>query len=453
MLRKIFGFRIPFVAVFFLLAIAIGASLFFANAFRTNVVRYDVFLAGNTTTTPQPFGYGSWPALANADFFRQVKKQFIAERATFIEADLSAMRLRVYKKGETEIDAPILSKGREGSWWETPAGLYKIETKTKNHFSSFGRVYQPWSMAFQGNFFIHGWPYYPDGTPVKSTYSGGCVRLSTEDAKKVFETAAVGTPVLVYAEDFTTDDFRHELKIPPIGAKSFLVADLRSNYVFAERAASETRPIASLTKLMTALVAIEYMNIERELIVPPGALVSTTRPRLRAGQRFTVYDLLYPLLLESSNEAAEALAAVLGRERFIGLMNEKARSLGMVRTRFTDPSGKDPKNVSSVEDLFLLAKYLYHNRSFILRLTTGKLDGGLYGPPKFRDLKNYNVFETHPDFVGGKIGKTDEAAETILSIFRVPFNRSERPVVIIVLGSDQNGEDANTLLSWLTSRY
>ncbi|PIP46640.1 MAG: hypothetical protein COX15_00070, partial [Candidatus Colwellbacteria bacterium CG23_combo_of_CG06-09_8_20_14_all_42_19] len=83
-----------------------------------------------------------------------------------------------YEKGVFVNEFAILSKGKEGSWWETPAGLYKVQSKEKEHFSSFGRVYQPWSMAFQGNFFIHGWPYYPGGRAVESTYSGGCIRLA-----------------------------------------------------------------------------------------------------------------------------------------------------------------------------------------------------------------------------------------------------------------------------------
>src|SRR5882724_9446532 len=116
----------------------------------------------------------------------RVKDDFISQKESFIEADLTAMQLSVYENGAVVKQVPILTKGRPGSWWETPAGLYQVQNKETNHFSSFGHVYMPWSMDFQGNFFIHGWPYEPDGTPVSSAYSGGCIRLATDDAEKLY---------------------------------------------------------------------------------------------------------------------------------------------------------------------------------------------------------------------------------------------------------------------------
>ena len=112
------------------------------------------------------FSYGAQSALSNPDFFNKVKTQLIDEKVTFVEVDLSQMITRVYKEGVVTVDVPVKTKGREGSWWETPAGLYRIQTKEKSHYSSMGHVSQPWSMQFQGNFFIHGWPKYDNGTPV-----------------------------------------------------------------------------------------------------------------------------------------------------------------------------------------------------------------------------------------------------------------------------------------------
>src|SRR5579862_5292212 len=97
--------------------------------------------------------------------------------ATFIEANLSTMQLTYYVNGSVAEQFKILAKGRPGSWWETPAGLYKVQEKIPSDFSGFAHVYSPWALDFQGNFLIHGWPYYPGGTPVGSTYSGGCIRL------------------------------------------------------------------------------------------------------------------------------------------------------------------------------------------------------------------------------------------------------------------------------------
>src|SRR3989344_3348659 len=89
---------------------------------------------------------------------------------------------------------------------QTPNGVYKIRSREENHFSSIGEVWMPWSMHFYGNYFIHGWPYYPSGAPVADTYSGGCIRLSTSDAKELFGEVKNGMPVLAYAGHATQAD-------------------------------------------------------------------------------------------------------------------------------------------------------------------------------------------------------------------------------------------------------
>ncbi|MEK7212500.1 MAG: L,D-transpeptidase family protein, partial [Patescibacteria group bacterium] len=348
---------------------------------------------------------------------------------------------------------PIVSKGREGSWWETPAGLYQIQGKERNHYSSFAGVYLPWSMPFQGNFFIHGWPYYPDGTPVSSTYSGGCIRLRTEDAEAVYKLVKVGEPVLVFEKDFEKDDFSYSLPPPNVGAESFLIADLNNNFVVAEKWPDAVLPIASITKLLTATTALEYMNIEGLLPVGPESIVPTSVPRLKAGQSLALYDLLMPLLMESSNEAAEVMANFMGRERFVELVNEKAKAFGMENTVLADASGRANENVASAQDLFRLAKHLYFNRRFVLNITAGKLDGKVYGESVFRNLKNLNLLAEDPDFVGGKIGKSGAAGEAMLSVFELSLRGEKRPVAIIVLRSPDVYGDVSEILNWLRANF
>lgn len=400
------------------------------------------------------FQYGPQPALAKADYFNEVKGKLIDSRTDFVEADLSSMNLTVYQSGKVVKQTKILTKGREGSWWETPAGIYKIESKEPNHFSSFGHVYQPWSMAFQGNFFIHGWPYYPGGKAVASAYSGGCIRLSTEDAKAVFELVKVGTPVIVFEKDFESDNFVYKIDPPDVSARQYLAADLQNNFVFLEKDPQAVAPIASIAKLFTALVAAEYINLDKEVTINKNMIVATSKPRLYEGETLSAIDLLYPLLEESSNEAAVALASLIGRERFIGLMNKKVGALGMNDTRLTDPAGSDSGNVSNAEDLFNLAKYLYNNRSFILKISANKVGDNAYGAPPFQDLENFNLFSANPEFIGGKIGKSSAAKETMLAIFEVEIKGQKRPIAIIVLGSDDRvGEDVSKILAWIEEEY
>jgi hypothetical protein len=452
MVKKIFNTSIPAWFVIALLCV-LGLMVFVSiKYFKEEVYSYRVSIDGSDFKWGD-FEYGSWPALQNAEFFKTVKDTFIKEKADFVLSDLSKMTLGVYAKGELVEEVPILTKGRDGSWWETPAGLYKVEGKEKNHFSSFGRVNMPWSMPFQGNFFIHGWPYYPDGTPVDSRYSGGCIRVSTEDAKKVYDLVKVGTPILVFEKDFNQDDFTYAVRPPAVTAESYLAADLKSNFVFTEKDSKVVRPIASVTKLITALVATEYINMESTLSVAQSSLVPTSKPRLKVGEKVSVFNLLHLLLLESSNEAANVLAKYLGPVRFVDLMNQKAKSLGMTQAAFVDPAGSEAENVASAEDLFNLSKSLYNNRSFLLKMTAGDLNYSVYGSPAYSDLDNFNVFEDDPSFVGGKVGETIAAKQTILSIFELNINGEKRPIVIIALGSTDRAGDAKRILDYVKGSY
>jgi len=452
MFNKLFKTEIPSWMVVLIVLMMAGGLIIGLRVFGD--VRYDYrLIIPGYDGKSLSLNYGSWPALENSDFFEDVKEKFIDDKVSFVESNLSKMILRIYKEGIVVKEAPILSRGKDGSWWETPAGLYKIEGKEENHFSSFGQVYMPWSMPFQGNFFIHGWPYYPDGRPVESTYSGGCIRLSDSDAEEVFNLVDVGMPVLVFDQDFSSDNFTYPTTKPEVSAESFLAADLKNNFVLLEKNIGEVKSIASLTKLVSALVATEYINIEQEISITSNTIIETSRPRLVAGQRISVLDLLQLLLVESSNEAAEALVQYMPPDRFVELMNKKAKSVGMKSSNFVDASGVSGDDKATAEDLFGLAKYLYHNRSFILKMSAGDINRSVYGQPVFSDLDNFNGFDDDPDFVGGKVGKSSSAHETSLSVFEININGEKRPVAIIVLDSENSLADSSVIINYLRSNY
>ncbi len=434
-----------------LVATVLGSYFFF---FRDTTLNYNI----NLPAVPEPnqvaFTYGEQPALSDPDFFGKVKQQFIDDEADFIEADLSAMTIRVYKDGEMSLEVPINSKGREGSWWETPAGLYKISTKEDRHFSGMGHVWMPWSMKFQGNFYIHGRTYYPDGTLTAKEFTGGCIRLSTEDAEKVYRAIEVGTPLLVFEHSFSPDTFTYQSEAGPVlSAPSYLSADLLNNHVFASKESTKELPIASITKLMTALIATEYINLDNMATVPKEALVYTSKSRLKAGSQYSIYQLLFPLLMESSNEAAETIARYYGRANFIQHMNEKAASIGMTHTHFADASGALAENTSTAEDLFMLSKYIYNNRSFIFDITSGKVKSSAYGTNGFTDLDNFNDFINNEFFFGGKNGKTTAASETNLSVFELPVGNTKRPIVSIVIGAQNAAKDSQILLEYTLNHF
>ncbi len=474
-MKDLFRKEVPlWLAVLCVGVILLGAGVAFAK-FRQVIYSNSFNLSSGDGSIP--YTYGSWPALADDNFYRKVLGEMVAQKATFINADLTSMKLHYYVNGTETLVVPILAKGRPGSWWETPVGLYKVQAKNPSDFSHFAHVYSPWALAFQGNFLIHGWPYYPDGTPVGSTYSGGCIRLSTADAKTLYDMVSAGTPVLVSSDDFTADSFHEQQQSPGVNAESYLAADLKSNYVFAEKNPDEQLPIASLTKLVTALVAVEYVDIEKTITVTPDMIVPTSIPRLKVGETYSLYDLLQPLLKESSNEAAVAISNFLGPKYFVSLMNQQAAAIGMKSTRFADASGADWNDVSTAHDLYVLSQYLYNNRSFILKMTTNRRDTSVYGPSAFDVLQNLNVFADDPSFVGGKVGVNGAASDTIVSIFKEPFLMTapsvtsstatwavasdttpaattvQRPVMLVILGSTDYANDAKALLSWVKQIY
>ncbi len=452
-LKRLFHSEAP-VEITLILLIAFTVAISgFSYAYSNKTLNYTINLPENPPEQRVEFSYGAQESLSDPDFFGKIKKQFIDDKADFVEADLSEMKIRVYQKGRVYLEVPIVTKGRPGSWWETPAGLYKINKKEKEHFSGIGHVWMPWSMNFQGNFYIHGRTYYPDGTLTSAQFTGGCIRLNTEDAKKVYETVSVGTPVLVFEHSFSPDDFKYTVTVPSLAASIYLSADMRNNHIFAGKNSTERVSIASLTKLMTALITTEYINLDNTATVPEEAIVFTSKARLKPGMKFTIYQLLFPLLMESSNEAAETIARYYGREAFIRHMNEKAAAIGMSHSSFADPSGVSKDNISTAEDLFMLAKYIYNNRSFIFDITSGKVKDSAYGTSGFSDLVNLNDFIDNEYFFGGKNGKTTIAGESNLSVFEIPTGQVKRPIVTIVLKSPNEKSDAEKLIEFTLNHF
>jgi D-alanyl-D-alanine endopeptidase (penicillin-binding protein 7) len=371
----------------------------------------------------------------------------------FIAVDLVGMKLSLYQDGAEIAEYPILTKGKPGTPYETPSGIYSILSKEKNHVNGWEKVSMPYSMEFYGNYFIHGWPTYANGTPVASTYSGGCIRLSTEDAAKVFEFADKGTNIFVYdtgSAQATTPAFLGSNPIPVISADSYLVADIDTGDVYAERGGQLQKPIASVTKLMTALTANETIMFDRPITVSRGKLSDVENTADTLPETFVVGDLLYPLLMESNNHIADTLAQHYGTSAFVNWMNGQAKAIGMASTTFADASGASAENISTREDLYRLAVYLANKKSFIWNITRTPQktivarDGSRYA------FTNFNIFSNEPTFTGGKVGHTTPAQDTMVSVFSIPMNDQTRRIAVIVLHSDDYAADTQKLTEWFS---
>lgn len=156
------------------------------------VVQEEVVLA-----TMTPTGLKMTPVSIPASLPTPTDPGPLPHEDAYIYIERDSMTISLYRDGDIYEKYPVASIRRIGSKYDTPTGLFTILTKEPNHFSSIGHVWMPYSMQFDGDFFIHGWPYYPDGTWVSPGYSGGCVRLLNVVAEAVYDFAYVGMPVLI----------------------------------------------------------------------------------------------------------------------------------------------------------------------------------------------------------------------------------------------------------------
>jgi D-alanyl-D-alanine carboxypeptidase len=166
-----------------------------------------------------------------------------------------------------------------------------------------------------------------------------------------------------------------------------------------------------------------------------------------------MYSLLQVLLLESSNEAAEVIAGEVGRTEFIEAMNAKAIQLGMLDSTFTDPSGLDDGNVSTLADLYTLTKYIQENKRFIFEITANEIVPSAYIGDEFAGLVNFNEVEDMDSFVGGKIGETLTAGKTSISLHRVRFKDQDRILAVILLGAENRTQEIQSLIQYVKARF
>ncbi len=240
----------------------------------------------------------------------------------------------------------------------------------------------------------------------------------------------------------------NEASFPKLSSRSYLAADLETGEIIFEQNENLIAPIASVTKLMTAVIAEENIDMQKIAIVSRDSYNTYgAQGKLLLGEKIKVYDLMYPLLMESSNDAAEVLADTYekGNSAFMALMNKKAVELGMNDTYYEDPSGLNPKNVSSIHDLLKLGRYVFQKYPNLYSMTRVR---------QYSILKhtwfNQNRFLNYDTFLGGKNGYIDEAKKTTVSIFDVTMARGgKRPVVIVLLKSDDREGDAVKIINFL----
>lgn len=354
-----------------------------------------------------------------------------------IIADLNVMKIYLYTGETLEKEIDIKSRGRSTTFWETPPGAYKIESKEENHFSSIGHVWMPYSMQFFGNYFIHGWPYYEDGTPVGEGYSGGCIRLTTEDAKVVYEFANKKTPLYVFGVQQTaTSEIvpveYAESRTPTITATSFNVVDLDSGKIISNKNENELIAIGQLTHFMTAVISLELLN--QYSIVTISNIDATST--LTAGTGIEALNLLYPLIFSHDIRAADTIVHRTAPSWFVKNMNMKAKAIGLENTTFNDALGIE-KNTSTPKDLVMFMNYLYKHKSYLTTLSTASQRETEYGT-----WTNENPLVGKEYFKGGLVSKNDDATESTMLILK----KSGKTYAVVLINSKDIQQDLQEIL-------
>lgn len=292
-----------------------------------------------------------------------------------------------------------------------------------------------------------------------STFWGPQVDLSigaSEDSKEIEE--GLGSDEGVNIKENVSYYFAEDAPEAKATSEAYIVADADTGKIILEKNADVRLPIASVSKIMTAMVAKDNIPVRTMATVSESSYDTYgSEGGLGAGEKILVGDLFYPLLLESSNDAAEVMAEVFGHESFMALLNQKALALGMENTFFEDPSGLSPNNVSTASDLLRLGlhfKLYYPELLNVTRVKEYEIVGHAW--------ENKNKFLTYPNFLGGKNGFIAESKQTSVSFFSVYFRSDKeelaaklRNVVVIVLKSKDRDVDTAELLTHITkyARY
>ncbi len=247
---------------------------------------------------------------------------------------------------------------------------------------------------------------------------------------------------------------------PPINARAYILVNPATGEVLAQKNAGLRLPMASTTKIMTALVVLERAELAEQVVVPknatsPGGSTASLVP----GERLTVRDLLTGLMVGSGNDASIALANHVGKGsegRFVGYMNEKAATFGLTNTRFANPHGLDANgHYSTVSDLLTLGQRAYGVP--IIRQVVANRTATIPGPKGVgtRTLESENdLLSIDPEADGIKTGHTNGAGYSLVAHAKRKSNGVD--LYLALIGSPsrtQRAAEAKRLFDWGLAQY
>jgi len=235
-------------------------------------------------------------------------------------------------------------------------------------------------------------------------------------------------------------------------SKSSIVMDVDSGRIIYKNNIHEKSLIASITKIMTCIVVLENANLEDKVVVGDEVLkMYGTNIYLEVGEKISVKDLLYGLMLRSGNDAAVVLATnILGYDKFIFKMNETAKKIGMLDTIFVNPHGLDEetKNYSTAYDMAILGRYAFKNKIYRKIISTRKYETKS-SLKTYRWYNRMSLLSEYSDCIGGKNGYTPSAGKTLVSYAK----KNDTTLMIVSLDDPSIYENHENLYDNFFSKY
>ena len=245
------------------------------------------------------------------------------------------------------------------------------------------------------------------------------------------------------------------LNISAISASSYIVMDVDSKRVLEGNDINEQRLIASITKIMTCIVTIENGNLKDKVKVDEKVLKAYgSAVYIQIGEKITLEDLLYGLMLRSGNDAALVIKSYFEDKKIdiVKLMNDKAQKLGMTNTIFKNPHGLEENdgsgNLSTSYDMALLMSYAMKNKTF-RKITSTKIYSAKTDMKSYTWQNKNKLLKNYKYCIGGKTGFTEKARRTLVTV----ASKDNKNLVVVTLNDGNDFNDHKNLYEKKFAEY
>lgn len=243
------------------------------------------------------------------------------------------------------------------------------------------------------------------------------------------------------------EDIKKIIEKPEINAESAISAESNLfdvNKIIFEKNSEAKLPIASLTKLMAAIIVLDNYDLSVKTKVSKFAdAQDPMKQDVKLDDVFTVENLLNIMLVSSSNKSAYALSEIMGEQKFVALMNKKTKEIGLENTYYADPTGLSAQNVSTARDLMKLAEHILKNYQKIADISRIK---ELDLPGIGKVVNTDQLLGEVPEIVCSKTGFTTQAKGCLLLVMNNPKN--DGYIINVILGAEDRFLEMKKIINW-----